>query len=121
MAETRASGEAGRGTTARVQLARAARGAALGVPGVAGLGPGARPDRSTRDGGELIEGVVAAAEPGGRYELTLYIGAEPVPLQDLGERVRAAVAAAARRAGLADDLGTIHVAIEDLVERGAGS
>lgn len=110
---------AGRVTTARVRLARLARDAALGVPGVVRVGPRPAPGRATLDDGERLEGVVAAAEPGGGYGVSLYLGVEPVPLHQLAEQVRAAVAAAAKRHGLGGELGPVHVVIDDLAEPGS--
>lgn len=112
----RTAREAGRVTTARVRLARLARDAALRVPGVASVGPRPAPGRATLDGGERLEGVVSAAEPGGRYGVSLYLGVEPVPLHELADRVRAAAAAAAERHGLGAELGPVHVVIDDLAE-----
>jgi hypothetical protein len=114
----RTATRAGRVTTSRVRLARLARDAALRVPGVASVGPRAAPDQATLDGDQRLEGVVAAAEPGGRYGLSLYLGVEPVPLHDLGERVRAAVGKAAERDGLGSELGPVDVVIHDVVEPG---
>ncbi|HEV2075214.1 MAG TPA: hypothetical protein VGR10_03160, partial [Thermoleophilaceae bacterium] len=85
--------------------------AALRVPGVASVGPRPTLLRSTQVGSERVEGVVCAAEPGGRYGLTLYLGAEATPFRELGEKVRERVVAAAGRAGLEDDLGAVDVVI----------
>jgi hypothetical protein len=106
----------GRAVSTRVKLARIAREAALGVGGVADVGSRRIPGRATSDGSERLEGVVCAAEPGGRYGVTLYVAAEPVPLRDLGEKVRKAVVASARRRGLAAELGPVDVVIDDVVE-----
>lgn len=105
----------------RIRLARLARDEALAVDGVASVGPHRRPDRGTHGGGERIDGVVCVAEPDGRYGLALYIGAEPVPLYALAEQVRKAVATAAERQGLAAELGSIDVVVDELVEVAGGS
>lgn len=102
----------------RARLALLAREAALAVEGVASVGPRLRPDRATYAGGERIDGVVCAAESGERYGVAVYLGAEPVQLQELAERVRAEVTAAAERSGLGDDLGSVDVVVDDLVEGG---
>lgn len=119
MEDGRAAARTGRVPTARVRLARLARDAALGVPGVVSVGPRPAASRATLADGERLEGVVAAAEPGGGYGVSLYLGVEPVPLRELGERVREAVAAAADRHGLVRELGPVDVVIDDLVEPGA--
>jgi hypothetical protein len=117
----RTASAAGRVATPRVRLARLARDAALRVSGVASVGPRAGTDRATLDDGERLEGVVVAAEPGGRYGVALYLSAEPVPLHELAERVRTGVAAAAKRHGLGSELGPVDVTIEDVAEPGAGA
>ena len=112
---------AGRVPTARVRLARLARDAALRVAGVASVGPRLTADRSTLDDGERLEGVVSVAEPDGRYGVSLDLGAEPVPLHELADRVREAVGAAAERHGLGSELGRVDVVIDDVVEPGGGA
>ncbi len=102
--------------SARVRLARVARDAALGVRGIAVVGPDMRPDRATFDAGEMLRGVVCAADSGGRYGVALYVGAEPLPLYALADAVRGAVATAAERNDLAAELGRIDIMIDDLVE-----
>jgi hypothetical protein len=114
----RTASQAGRVTTSRVRLARLARDTALRVSGVTSVGPRGVPDQATLDGDERLEGVVAAAEPGGRYGVSLYLSVEPVPLHELGEEVRAAVVAAAGRQGLGSELGPIDVVIDDVTEPG---
>lgn len=110
--------EAGAGPppSPRVRLARIARDAALTVDGVAEVGRRPLPGRSTRDGPERLEGVVAAAEPGGGYGVTLYLTAAPVRLHELGDRVREQVVAVAARSGLVGELRSVDVVIEDLLE-----
>lgn len=118
MEGARTAAEAGRRTSVRVLLARLARDAALGVGGVASVGPRPVPGRATHDGEERLEGVVCTAEPDGRYGVTLYLGAEPVRLQELAGRVRANVVAAADRAGVRHELGAVDVVVDDLAEPG---
>jgi hypothetical protein len=93
----------------RARLAQAALDAALGVEGVAGLAAPA-PGRSSL--GPLFAGVDVVAEDRDRYGLTLYLAAHLVPLLPLADAVRAAVAHAARRDGLAGQLGRVDVRFE---------
>ncbi|HEV2062106.1 MAG TPA: hypothetical protein VGR12_04570 [Solirubrobacteraceae bacterium] len=48
--------------------------------------------------------------------MALYLGAKPVRLPALADRVRDRVIAAVRRAGLGEELRSVHVVIEDIVE-----
>lgn len=100
----------------RLVLARLARDTALAVEGVASVGPRPVAARSTRDGDDRLHGVVATAEPGGGHAVSLYLAAEPVRLPALAERVRDRVMAAARRTGLGDELRSVDIVIEDIVE-----
>ncbi|HEV2770526.1 MAG TPA: hypothetical protein VGV40_10115 [Solirubrobacteraceae bacterium] len=77
----------------RTRLERLALDAALAVEGVAGAGGDA----------------AAAAEPGDRFGVRLRLTARLVPLLPLADAVRDAVARAAGREGLADDLGSVDV------------
>jgi len=95
----------------RDRLAQAALDAALGVDGVAGL---AAPAPGLSSLGPLFAGVDVVAEGGSRYGLTLHLAAHLVPLPLLGDTVRAAVATAAQRDGLAGELGRIDVRFEAL-------
>ncbi len=110
--------EAGTGPppSPRVGLARVARNAALTVDGVAEVGPRPVSGRYTGEGTERLEGVLAVAEPGGGHGVTVYLAVEPVRLHELGDRVREQVAAAAAEAGLGDELRSVDVVIEDIVE-----
>jgi len=78
---------------ARTRLERLALEAALGVEGVAATAGDA----------------AAAAEPGDRYGVRLSLVARLVPLLPLADAVRDAVAHAARREGLIEELGSIDV------------
>jgi hypothetical protein len=99
----------------RVRLARMALAAALATPGVAGGCPGPGGQRVTADAPGPLTGISAIAEPDGRYELALCLDAELVPLTALADRVRDRIHAAAREAGLAGLLGSIHVEYADVV------
>lgn len=99
----------------RVRLARLAHDAALADPGVSALDAGPTGVRATRDGPELLPGVVSAAVAGGRYELDLHLVAVPEDLRATGERVRSAVATSAAQQGLGDQLASVSVRIEDVV------
>lgn len=90
---------------ARTILAGLAAEAADATPGVAGLAP-ARTD----------EGVSAVVEADGRYEVTVRVVAEPVPMPALAQAVRERVAGAARAAGLDHQLGSVTVIVGDLAD-----
>jgi hypothetical protein len=90
---------------ARTVLAGLAAEAAVATPGVARLEPG-RTD----------EGVSAVVEPGGRYEVTVRVVAEPVPMPAMAEALRERVADAARTAGLDGELGSVTVIVGDLAD-----
>ncbi len=94
----------------RDRLAQTALDAALGVEGVAGLA--APPGLSSL--GPLFAGVDVVAEGRDCYGLTMHLAAHLVPLLPLADAVRDAVATAARRDGLADELGRIDVRFEAL-------
>ncbi|MCP9489281.1 MAG: hypothetical protein MSC31_05335 [Solirubrobacteraceae bacterium MAG38_C4-C5] len=95
----------------RDRLAHAALDAALRVEGVAGL---AAPTPGLSSLGPLFAGVDVVAQDRDRYGLTLHLAARLVPLLPLADAVRDAVASAARRDGLADDLGRVDVRFEAL-------
>lgn len=102
-------------TTPRATLARLAHEAALGAGGVVALDD-QRPLASTAaEGGERVRGIWCVAEPSGRYELHVYITVRPVPIPALAERIRRRVRAAARRQGLAKEVGAIEVVVVDIV------
>ncbi|MBW3579390.1 MAG: hypothetical protein KY462_16965 [Actinobacteria bacterium] len=95
----------------RDRLAQTAVDAALGVEGVAGLAP-PTPGRSSL--GPLFAGIDVVAEGRDRYGLTLHLAADLVPLIPVADAVRDAVATAAQRAGLGDELGRIDVRFESV-------
>ena len=99
----------------RLALARVARDVALADPDVATLDAGPSRLRVTSGAGERVEGVVAAATGAGGYTLDLHVEARPVDLHAMGARVRAAVVQAAREQGLAGNLASVSVHVEDVV------
>lgn len=68
----------------------------------------------TADGAQTIRGVLAVAQPDGRYELELHliVAWPPEPLQQLGDELRRRIRAAATRAGLEAQLGAIKIHID---------
>jgi len=83
------------------------------MPGVAlTAGPDAR--WLTSNGQRTIRGVVAAAQPDGRYELELHlmVAWPPGPLELLADDLRRRILVAAKRAGLEPELGEIQVQID---------
>jgi hypothetical protein len=86
----------------RVRLARAARQAALTVPGVRAADAGPAGTCVTgAGGGERLVGVTCIAASDGGYEVSLCLVADLVALHPLGERVRASVHRVATFAGIA--------------------
>ena len=61
-------------------------------------------------GGERLEGVMCVATKNGGYEVTLRLVCAVVSLPNLGEQVKAAVAAMAAEAGIPVDSVSVHVA-----------
>jgi hypothetical protein len=104
-----ASREPAREPSDRVRLARAALSAALAAPKVVRGDAGPDPQRVTVDAGERLVGVLAIAEPDGRYEIELRLVAELVPLHALAEEVRVRVRRAAAHAGLDALLGEVNI------------
>jgi hypothetical protein len=100
----------------RLELASLALGAALATRGVVCGNAGTRGVYVTRADDALLTGVVAVAEPGGRYSIDLFLTAALVPLHPLATRVRKAVAAAAAGAGLGERLGALSVSFLDVQE-----
>jgi hypothetical protein len=90
----------------RAALARGIAAAVMSVPGVAALSPGTAMEASTLYPGGRVIGVVI-----GEHEVTVHFVAEQLPLQDVLERVRAAVAAA--QASLDSHL-AIAMVVDDL-------
>jgi hypothetical protein len=109
---------ASRPLSVRVQLARLALESALAVDGVVGSDPGPRGMWATADERERLPGVTSMARADGTYGLALHLVTRVVPLHPLADRVRARVARAAARAGLAERLGPLDITIEDVVEAG---
>jgi hypothetical protein len=105
----------------RVELARSALRAASSVTGVVAGNRGPSGVYVTQDGPARLEGVVVAAEHGGRYTVDLFLTAALVPLGPLGDQVNAKVRAAAQASGLEPRLGETRVTIVDLVEQGGAA
>ncbi|HEV2818903.1 MAG TPA: hypothetical protein VGW11_00195 [Solirubrobacteraceae bacterium] len=95
----------------RDRLAQAAVEGALSVEGIAGLAP---PMPGPSSLGPLFAGIDVVAEGRDRYGLTLHLAAHLVPLIPLADAVRDAVGTAARRYGVAGELGRIDVRFETL-------
>lgn len=100
----------------RMVLARHARAAALGVPGVVDTTSVGPPAIVTVDGLARVEGVSCLAAPGG-YDLALALICEMVPLPALGAAVEAAVREAAAADGI--PVGEVNVHVAGLVGAGA--
>lgn len=94
----------------RFRLARLARDAALGVPGVVGTDTGPIGMFITVGGGERLDGVLCVATKDGGYEVTLRLACGLVSLPQLSEQVKAAVARSAALAGLPLESVSVHVA-----------
>ncbi|GAC1525201.1 MAG: hypothetical protein NVS2B6_12330 [Thermoleophilaceae bacterium] len=102
-----------------MRLARAALDAALLTDGVASAHPGFGRAHLTSEGSQRLEGVLVSARADDRYDVALALVAYPVPLHDLADRIRAAIARSARASGLEGALGEISVAFEDVRSREA--
>lgn len=89
----------------RTVLAGLAAEAAVATPGVARL-----------HAGRADEGVSAVVEVSGRYEVTVRVVAEPVPIPATASALRERVVDAARTAGLDDQLGSVTVIVGDLAD-----
>ena len=74
--------------------------------------------RMTASGGLRVDGVVCAALPDGRYQLSVHLVAAMVALRPLADAVRARVERDVATAGLAARLGPVDVAVEDVRVRG---
>jgi hypothetical protein len=104
------------GSSPRSRLARVALDAATALPQVAAGVRGAQRVWATADGGEILEGVVAAARPDARFDVELHLVAQ-WPFESLfalADQVRARVQRAAARADLDGILGQVSVAFEDV-------
>jgi hypothetical protein len=106
-------------SSVRVRLARLALDAALATPGVVSGTDGPLRVWVTVEQGRRFPGVVAVVRADGLVEITLHLVAAPVPLHPLGDAVRARVERDAGAAALADRLGPVDIAFEDLAEPGA--
>jgi hypothetical protein len=102
----------------RLALAQLARDAALGTRGVASLDP-RPPMAATAAGGERVDGLVCIAVPGGRYEITLYVVARPVPLERLAEELRERIRRSVEAHGVVDALGPVNVVVTDVESEAA--
>jgi len=107
-------GEVPTSASLRLRLAALVRAAALATPGVVGLDAGRTGIRMTASDGLRVDGVVCAALPGGRYQVSVHLVAAMVPLRSLADAVRARVERDAANAGLAGRLGPVDVAVEDV-------
>lgn len=94
----------------RFRLARLARDVALSVPGVVGTDTGPIGAFITVGGGERLDGVLCVAARDGGYEVTLRLVCGLVPLPQLSEQVKAAVARSAALVGFPLDSVSVHVA-----------
>ncbi len=106
------------GPSPRVQLARLAWETALATGGVAAGDAGRARLWQTVDRGEILDGVVVAAQGQGDFavELHLIAGWPTPPLHEVAATIRERVAAAAEEAGVADVLGHLSISFGDLVE-----
>ena len=98
----------------RLRLAALARAAALATPGVIGLDAGRTGIRMTASEGLRVDGVVCAALSDERYQLSVHLVAAMVALRPLADAVRARVQRDVAIAGLADRLGPVDIAVEDV-------
>ena len=94
----------------RFRLARLARDAALRTPGVAATDIGPTGTFITVAGSDRVEGVICVATTNGGYEVTLRLVCQLVPLPQLGEQIKAAIATAAAIARIQVDSVGVHVA-----------
>jgi hypothetical protein len=101
----------------RLRLAALARAAALATPGVVELDAGRAGMRMTASEGMRVDGVVCAALADGRYQLSVHLVGAMVSLRPLADAVRARVERDVAIAGLADQLGPVDVAVEDVEVR----
>lgn len=106
----RASGAGVRGALAR--LAREAAVQSHEVVALNGERPGAR---TVDDRGQPAVGVACVAEPGGLYEVTLYLTVRPVSVPQLAKRLRDRVRGVASQNGLEGELGAVNIVIADVV------
>jgi hypothetical protein len=102
--------------TGRMALARLAAQAIAGTDGVtATTGPGGR--WQTVASQQTIPGVLAFEDARGRVELELHVGARwppQMPLVQLGQQLRERVRSSAGAAGMAERLGPVSIAFDDV-------
>lgn len=108
--------EAPVGVSDRLRLARAARAAMLGVPGVIGTDSGPTGLHVTPARGERLEGIICAATRDGDYDVSVRVIAGLVAWPDLAKRITAAIQRAAMRIGVPCSGVGVHFA--DVVESG---
>ena len=101
----------------RLRLAALARAAALATRGVVGLDAGPTGMRMTASAGLRVDGVECLAVGDGRHQVSVHLVAEMVALRPLADAVRARVERDVAVAGLADRLGRVDVAVEDVQAR----
>lgn len=101
----------------RLRLAAVAHAAALATRGVVGLDAGRAGMRMTASAGLRVDGVVCTALPEGRYQVSVHLVAAMVELRPLADAVRERVERDVAIAGLADRLGPVDVAVEDVQAR----
>lgn len=94
----------------RFRLARLARDAALRIPAVTGTDTGPIGTFLTVGGGERVEGVLCIATKDGGYEVSMQLTCLPVPLEALGEQIRAAVTRSAQLAKIPLERVNVHIA-----------
>lgn len=104
------------GSSDRQRLARAARVAMLGVPGVITTDAGPAGLHVTTGPGERLDGIICTASSDGGYDVSVRLIAKLVALPDLSDRVTAAIDRAAARVGVPCSSVAVHVA--DVVESG---
>jgi precorrin-3B methylase len=68
----------------------------------------------TASGGLRVDGVVCAALPDGRYQVSVHLVAGMVALRPVADAVRARVERDVAVVGLADRLGPVDIAVEDV-------
>lgn len=104
------------GASDRLRLARVARAATLGVPGVLATdaGPGGLHVTAAPD--ERLDGIICAAASDGGYDVSVRLIAGLVPLPDLSDRVTAAINRAAARVGV--PCSAVALYFTDVVESG---
>ena len=100
--------------TDRVRLARLALDAALAVDGVEAGTDGRVKLWVTVDQGQRYPGVMASVLPDGTHSVGLHLVVAPVPLRPLAEAIRERVRVDVEAAGLAERLGPVDIAFEDL-------